>query len=260
MKTLILKVTGLDCAEEVGALKATVGKLNGVEQLDFNLLNGTMTVSFSKEAVSEEQIVEAVAQAGLKAQPAHEGVEDKQGFWQRQGRKIMCILSGILAASGFVSHAVLHGSLVDALTGGEGVDAHGFPLISIVAYLGAVITGGWYVLPKAISAVRRLRADMNLLMSIAVLGALIIGEWFEAAAVAFLFSFSLLLESWSVGRARRAIQSLMSLAPETARYICPSDGDIMEKPIADVPVGVTVLVRPGEKFPLDGVISRVAPQ
>jgi Cd2+/Zn2+-exporting ATPase len=256
METLTLKIIGLDCAEEVGALKATVGKLDGVEQLDFNLLNGTMTVSFSKEAVGEAQIVEAVAQAGLKAQPANEGVEDKQGFWQRQGRKAMCILSGVLAAAGFVSHAVLHGSIVDALTGGEGVDGHGFPLISIVAYLGAVVAGGWYVAPKAISAVRRLRADMNLLMCIAVLGALVIGEWFEAAAVAFLFSFSLLLESWSVGRARRAIQSLMDLTPATARYVCPSDGDIMEKPVAEVPVGATVLVRPGEKFPLDGVISK----
>jgi Cd2+/Zn2+-exporting ATPase len=215
-----------------------------------------MTVGFSEETTGEAQIIEAVAQAGLKAQPVNAGVEDEPGFWQRQGRKIMCILSGVLVAAGFVSHAVLHGSLVDALTGGEGIEAHAFPLVSIIAYLGAVITGGWYVFPKAISAVRRLRADMNLLMSIAVIGALIIGEWFEAAAVAFLFSFSLLLESWSVGRARRAIQSLMSLAPETARYICPSDGDIMEKPIADVPVGVTVLVRPGEKFPLDGVISK----
>ena len=256
MHEIKLKVTGLDCAEEVSALKATVGKLTGVERLDFNLLDGTMSVSFSAEVVSKDQIIETVGLAGLKAQPANEGVEEKLSFWQEQGRKIMCILSGVLAVIGFASHAVLHDSLLDALTGGEGGVDHTFPLVSIVAYLGAVITGGWYVLPKAISAVRRLRADMNLLMSIAVIGAMLIGEWFEAAAVAFLFSFSLLLESWSVGRARRAIRSLMNLSPETARYICPGDGDIMEKPIADVPVGVTVLVRPGEKIPLDGIISK----
>jgi len=256
MEKLTLKITGLDCAEEVGALKATVGKLDGVDQLVFNLLNGTMTVAFSEDRLSEEQIIAAVGQAGLKAQPHHAGAGEEQGFWQQQGRKIMCILSGVLVFSGFALHAFLHKSLLVALTGGEGVDQHGFPAVSILAYLGAVITGGWYVLPKAISALRRLRADMNLLMSIAVIGALFIGEWFEAAAVAFLFSFSLLLESWSVGRARRAIQALMDLAPATARYICPSDGDIMEKPITDVPVGVTVLVRPGEKFPLDGVVSK----
>ena len=256
MKTLSLKIAGLDCAEEVGALKATVGKLDGLEKLDFNLLNGTMAVTFAEERMSEDQIVEAVRQAGLSVQPDRVNSEDNQDFWNGHGRKIMCVLSGMLAAVGFISHAVIHGSLLDALTGGEGADTHGFPLVSILSYLGAVITGGWYVFPKAISAVRRLRADMNLLMSIAVIGALLIGEWFEAAAVTFLFSFSLLLESWSVGRARRAIQALMNLSPETARYICPCDGDIMEKPIADIPVGVTVLVRPGEKFPLDGVISK----
>ena len=256
MKVLTLKVVGLDCAEEVGALKATVGKLNGVDQLDFNLLNGTMIVTFTDDRVSKEQVIAAVEKAGLSAQPYLAGVEDDQSFWQRQGRKIMCVLSGVLAVTGFISHAVLHGSLVDALTGGQGGENHTFPLISIVAYLGAVICGGWYVFPKAVSAVRRLRADMNFLMSIAVVGALLIGEYFEAAAVAFLFSFSLLLESWSVGRARRAIKSLMDLTPATARYICPSDGDIMEKPVAEVPVGATVLVRPGEKFPLDGVISK----
>ncbi|MDF7806173.1 heavy metal translocating P-type ATPase [Pontiellaceae bacterium B12219] len=256
MNVLTLKITGLDCAEEVSALKATVGKLGGVDQLDFNLLNGTMTVTYSDATTAEEEVIAAVSQAGMKAQPYQPGIEPDQGFWQQYGRKIMCILSGALAFFGFALHAFLHKSLLDALAGGEGTEPHSIPVVSIFSYLGAVIAGGWYVLPKAISAVRRRRADMNLLMSIAVIGAMLIGEWFEAAAVAFLFSFSLLLESWSVGRARRAIQALMDLTPATARYICPCDGDIMEKSITDVPVGVTVLVRPGEKFPLDGVISK----
>jgi Cd2+/Zn2+-exporting ATPase len=256
MNFLTLKIVGLDCAEEVGALKSTVGKLDGIDQLDFNLLNGTMSVTFSHDKVSEEQILAAVTKAGLKAQPLNSEEIKAVSFWQIRGRTIMCVLSGILLLAGFILHAVLHRSLMDALSGGEGSGDHTFPLISMIFYLSAVIAGGWYVFPKAFSALRRLRADMNLLMSIAVVGALLIGEYFEAAAVAFLFSFSLLLESWSVGRARRAIKSLMDLTPATARYICPSDGDIMEKPVAEVPVGATVLVRPGEKFPLDGIISK----
>ena len=168
----------------------------------------------------------------------------------------MCVLSGILTLAGFVSHALLHGSWFEAMATGEGVEEHIFPLVSKLLYLGAVFTGGWFVFPKAWAAVRRRRADMNLLMSIAVVGALVIGEWFEGAAVAFLFSFSLLLESWSVERARRSIKSLMDLTPPSARYICPNDGNILEKPVGEVPVGVTVLVRPGEKFPLDGTLSK----
>ena len=59
-------------------------------------------------------------------------------------------------------------------------------------------------------------------------------EWSEAAAVTFLFALALLLESWSAGRARRAIRALMELTPTMARFVCPHDGCIEEKPVAEV--------------------------
>src|SRR5690606_25570138 len=90
---------------------------------------------------------------------------------------------------------------------------------------------------------------------VAVIGAILIGARYEAGAVAFLFAVALLLESWSVGRARRAIVSLMDVSPTVARYRCPHDGHIDEKPVGDVPVGVSVLGRPGEKIPLDGEVT-----
>jgi Cd2+/Zn2+-exporting ATPase len=95
---------------------------------------------------------------------------------------------------------------------------------------------------------------MNLLMSTAVIGAIAINEWFEAATVAFLFSLSLLLESWSVGQARRAIHSLLNLSPPIARVI-GAQGEITETPPHDVPVGETLQVRAGDKIPLDGVVQ-----
>ncbi|MDD8042163.1 MAG: heavy metal translocating P-type ATPase [Verrucomicrobiota bacterium] len=256
METLTRKIDGLDCAQEVRALRETVGKLEGVGNLNFNLLKGTMTVSFIKSALGEAQIDAAVEAAGLKALPFSPDGEGEDSFWHRNGRKIMCTMSGGLLIAGFTSHASLHGSWLDALAGGEGGEPHAFPPLSVMLYIGAVMAGGWYVLPKAWMALRRLRADMNLLMSIAVIGAMAIGEYFEASAVAFLFSFSLLLESWSVGRARRAIEALMDLSPQTARYRESGDGPVREAPVAEVPVGATVLVRPGEKIPLDGVVIK----
>src|SRR3546814_20389201 len=92
------------------------------------------------------------------------------------------------------------------------------------------------LLPKAWFAARRLRPDMNLLMVIAVIGAVGIGELFEAATVAFLFALSLALESWRVGRARRAISALLDLAPPTVRARA-DDGHDHELPDADVAVG-----------------------
>jgi Cd2+/Zn2+-exporting ATPase len=169
----------------------------------------------------------------------------------------MCWASGALVLVGFLTHVALHGSLLHALVGGEtAAGGHEFPPPVVVLYAAAVVTGGWFVAPKAWQALRRFRPDMNLLMSVAVLGAAAIGQWLEAGTVTFLFALSLLLESWSVGRARRAIRSLVGLTPSTARYVCPRDGDIMEKPVAEVPVGATVLVRPGERIPLDGIVIK----
>lgn len=255
------RIRGLDCAEEVNALKATVGKLPGVEDISFNLLEGTMTVQFDRTQADDDAIRAAVQQAGLKADARQENGtggadEDGENWWRRRGRALMCASSGAFLLAGFLTHAALHGGILHALTGGEGVEHHVFPLPVILLYLAAVVAGGWFVAPKAWMALRRLRADMNLLMSIAVLGAIGIGQWFEAGTVAFLFAFSLLLESWSVGRARRAIRSLVNLTPPTARYICPQDGDIMEKPVEDIPPGATIVVRPGERIPLDGYVTK----
>lgn len=107
--------------------------------------------------------------------------------------------------------------------GSEGMGiATGVPLAARVLYALAILAGTWSVLPKAWNALRRFRPDMNLLMTIAVLGAVAIGEWFEGATVAFLFSLSLALESWSVGRARRAVAALMDLTPQTAHVRHPN--------------------------------------
>ena len=255
------RIRGMDCAEEVNALKETVGKLPGIGLLDFNLIEGIMTVQGDGGRVDDDAIHRAVRQAGLDAQPVDEKTlpgagADEEGWWWSHGRSVMCWASGALVVAGFLAHLLLHGDLLHVLTGGEGMEHHEYPLSVICLYSAAVLMGGWYFVPKSWHALRRFRADMNLLMTIAVSGAMVIGQWFEAATVSFLFSFSLLLESWSVGHARRAIRSLVNLTPPMARYICPHDGDIMEKPVEDVPPGSTVLVRPGERIPLDGILTK----
>ncbi len=109
------------------------------------------------------------------------------------------------------------------------------------------------VFPKAWRSLVLLRPDMNLLMTVAVSGAMLIGEWSEGATVAFLFSLSLLLESWSVGRARNAISKLMDLSPPMANLKL-AGGEIQTVPPAEVTVGSIVVIRPGDKLPLDGKV------
>ena len=245
------RIRGLDCAEEINALKETVGRLDGVSDLRFDLLNGTMTVFFAEGVVTDEVLRDGIHRAGLKALP-EEGPEE-EGFWSGRGRLASCILSAVLMIGGLTVHSVLDRSFLLALTGAGEV---GPPLPSVVLYLLSVAAGGWFVIPKAWAAMISRRADMNLLMAVAVAGAIALGESFEAAAVAFLFSLSLVMEGWSVGRARHAIRELMDLSPVTARYMRPGRRDPVEGQAEDVPAGATVLVRPGEKVPLDGIVSK----
>lgn len=250
------RVQGLDCSEEVTILRREVGGKPGIIDLEFDVVNGRMSVEFEPDAISAPEIVAAVNGTGMKASPwelRHAPVEIP--FWERHGRLVMTGASGGLLLAAFITHWVLHGSLLDAFAGihpGE----HVLPRPVVLLYLGAVACGAWYVFPKALQAARRLRPDMNFLMIVAVIGAILIGELFEAATVSFLFALSLLLEHWSVERARNAIGALLDLTPPTARYFCGGHGGYHEKPVAEVPLGAIVQVRPGEKIPLDGEIVK----
>jgi len=252
------KIRGMDCAEEVTALKRQVGPVvGGEDRLDFNILAGKMTVESGSDVVPLEAIHRAVRAAGLEAVPwedyPQQAGAQKGSFVERHGRTLSSAASLLLLAAGFAIHAAAEGPLA-ALT----AEDHQFPLPSILLYAGAIAIGGWYIAPRAFRAALRLRPDMNLLMTVAVIGAVIIGQWLEAAMVVFLFALALLLETWSVSRARRAIGALLDLSPRTARYVCPHSGKVEEKPVEQFSTGDIVVVLPGDRIPLDGVIVKGA--
>ncbi|NND97766.1 MAG: cadmium-translocating P-type ATPase [Pirellulaceae bacterium] len=239
-----LRIHGLDCAEEISLLKRELVPLLGDdERLGFDLLGGKLTIDTSSTDITQADLMAAIAKTGLSAEAWQDDSQtrDVRPFWQRHRRVILTALSGLFGLAGLLTQLLIH----DA--------AKPVPLAAVVLYVVAMLSGLSLVLPKAWRSLMSLRPDMNLLMSVAVLGAASIGEWFEGATVAFLFSFSLLLESWSVGRARRAIASLMDLSPPIA-HVRRSDADMQDLPPAEVAVGSILIVRPGEKIPLDGRI------
>jgi Cd2+/Zn2+-exporting ATPase len=246
------RVIGMDCAEEVSVLKRELGPLVGGEgRLSFDVLRGRLTLTAEASDVDSRQVMDAVAKTGMRAEPWSEespGIEPK-GLWQRWGRSALTALSGLAIVVAVALHAWLTGGVAAAF----GAEATAAPWAVRIVYGLAVVAGAWFVAPKAWYAARRLRPDMNLLMLVAVLGAGLIGEWFEAAAVAFLFSVSLLLESWSVGRARRAVAALMDLAPPTVRLQIDDGTESIVSP-EDVPVGARFVVKPGERIALDGEV------
>lgn len=129
----------------------------------------------------------------------------------------------------------------------------GPPWFATVCFALATVSGGLLVFPAALGALKKLQLDMNVLMAVAVTGAWLVGEGEEGAAVVFLFALSELLESWSVGRARRAIASLLKLTPQTA-LVRSTDGAFKEIPVLEVAIGAEISVRSGSSIPLDGKV------
>ncbi len=255
-RRLSFKIHGMDCAEEVAVLKQAVGPIaGGADRLAFDVLKGRMIVDIAPDGPPAVEIVRVVQATGMRAEAWQDDGPNAGSatFWDRRGRTLFSMVSGLALGAGFVLHAQLAGGLRYAV-GSEGLGGgNEVPVPVRMVYALAIIAGSWFVAPKAWYAVRRMRPDMNLLMTLAVIGAVGIGEWFEAATVSFLFALSLALEAWSVGRARRAVEALMDLAPPMARVL--RNGAQEEVAAKDVSVGSTLLVKPGEKIPLDGTVA-----
>ncbi|MGR3320111.1 MAG: heavy metal translocating P-type ATPase [Candidatus Anammoxibacter sp.] len=124
--------------------------------------------------------------------------------------------------------------------------------IPIAFYLLTIGTGGYYIGRRGLSSILNLRLDINFLMCIAVVGAACIGEWLEGATVIFLFLVAQLLETYTLDKARNAIRSLMELSPKEA-LVKDKDGE-RKAPVDTVKIGDIILVRPGERIPLDGKV------
>jgi Cd2+/Zn2+-exporting ATPase len=229
-----LEVAGVDCAEEVSAIRRALKPLVGVRDVKVNIMSGKASVSHD-ESVTPEALIKAIGAIGLKA--TRDGEKPSSDSQQRQKQRLV----SVCVSGGFT----LFGLLVQWTHFGPKSAALG-------CFLVAIISGGWFIAPKAIAAARRFAPDMNLLMTIAVVGAAGIGEWSEGAAVAFLFALSELMESFSVARARQAIQSLLKLAPETA--LRKNGNAFDEVPVTEVTIDDIIAVKSGARIPLDGTV------
>jgi Cd2+/Zn2+-exporting ATPase len=238
----------MDCAEEVGALRRALEPLEGVRDLGFDILAQRLSVEFDPERIDLAMLRAAVGRAGMSAQPWTDGRSARSAGPDR--RDVLVVVGGALLVAAGVTHAAAAGGAAAALGGGAA------PGAARLLYGLAVVAGLVPLLPRALLALRALRADMNLLMLVAIGGALLLGDWMEAATVATLFALSLQLEAWSVGRARRAVEALLDVSPSHAQVLSGADDRAPRLiPAADVPVGSLILVRPGDRVPLDGRIE-----
>jgi Cd2+/Zn2+-exporting ATPase len=116
------------------------------------------------------------------------------------------------------------------------------------------VFGGYYAVREIIDSLKEWSIEVDLLMVLAALGAAYVGAWVEGAILLFLFSLSNVLQNYSMGRTRQAIAKLLELRPD--RVMVRQGDQLIERPIDDVTVGELIVLRPGDRVPLDGTILR----
>jgi len=162
--------------------------------------------------------------------------EEKQSLWKR--KKVATIITSATLLSLGLSIEFL-------------LNEH---TLATILFLAVVVVSGYYIVGRGLSSLLKKRLDMNLLMTIAAAGAFLIGHGEEGATVIFLFYIAEFLEDYAVEKTGKSVGALMKLAPESA--IVKKDGKEVSVHVHEVSPEETVLVRPGERIPLDGVIKK----
>jgi Cd2+/Zn2+-exporting ATPase len=229
------RIEAMDCPTEQTLIQNKLGKMSGIQKLEFNLINRVLGVWH--ELPSTDPIREAIGALGMQADVIEEGADKetaslpapKKPWWP-------LALSGVMAVAAEVIHFT---------------DAAPTWVVALIALV-AIFSGGLTTYKKGWIALKNFNLNINALMSIAVTGAILIGQWPEAAMVMFLFTVAELIEAKSLDRARNAIGGLMQLTPETATV--QQDGQWIEVEVKQIALGNVVRIKPGERIGLDGEV------
>jgi len=261
LKTQQIQVSGIDCTSCKMKIEGSLERLKGVTEASVTVATGRLTVSYDSHQVSEETIKEQLLSLGYgivmeKAQVAptvtdehshaeheHSHAEHEHshasGEFNLKEELIPVIVVFILVIIGMVFKKPLHNTP--------------YSIGEYALFIPAYLISGWKVLKAAGRNIFRGQVfDENFLMTIATLGALAIGQLPEAVAVMLFFRIGELFQEYSVGRSRRSIKALLEVRPDSANL--KVNGQIKQVSPDSVKVGDLILVRPGEKVPLDGEI------
>ncbi|PKM81310.1 MAG: heavy metal translocating P-type ATPase [Firmicutes bacterium HGW-Firmicutes-14] len=184
-----------------------------------------------------EEIIRFISSNGYEAKTTGPGKNVTQSTSNNlRLKQALTVLSGVFAGAGMV-------------TEWAGNDERA----AVLLFIAAMVTGGFYVYKSAVSSLKSLVLDMNVLMTVSSIGAVFIGEWSEAATVVFLFSVGNMLQAYTIDRTRDSIKKMIRLAPREARRLLPG-GTEETVPVDEINTGDHILVRPGENIAVDGIV------
>ena len=237
----VYRVEGFTCANCAGKFENNVKQLAGVEDAKVNF--GASKIAVYGNATIEE-LEKAGAFENLKVTPEkstrqasqevkEDTKEDKVPFYKKHST---LLYASLLIAFGYLSSYV---------NGEENI-------VTTLLFLASMFIGGLSLFKVGLQNLLRFEFDMKTLMTVAVIGGAIIGEWAEVAIVVILFAISEALERFSMDRARQSIRSLMDIAPKEA--LVRRNGQEIMIHVDDIAVGDIMIVKPGQKIAMDGVV------
>lgn len=235
------RVQGFTCANCAGKFEKNVKQLSGVEDAKVNF--GASKIAVYGNATIEE-LEKAGAFENLKVTPEksarqasqevkEDTKEDKVPFYKKHST---LLYASLLIAFGYLSSYV---------NGEENI-------VTTLLFLASMFIGGLSLFKVGLQNLLRFEFDMKTLMTVAVIGGAIIGEWAEVAIVVILFAISEALERFSMDTARQSIRSLMDIAPKEA--LVRRNGQEIMIHVDDIAVGDIMIVKPGQKIAMDGVV------
>ena len=238
IKSAILHIEGMDCEDETTLIEKKMKSLKGLESFQVDLMSQTLRVQYDPGLLSVQEVIKSIAETGMKARLEREKIKGKA--WWRDLRILSLFTCGIFTAVAFVLEKI------------------GVALPSTILYAIAVAVGGYYPARMGLAALRTLTLNIRTLMVSGAIGAIVLGLWEEAAILVFIYSLGDVLEAYAVDRARGALRALMELMPKEA--VVRRNGEELTLPVEEVRLGEAIIVKPGEKIPLDGqVISGSSP-
>ncbi len=272
METINLKLQGMSCASCANTIEKSLSRVSGVTTCNVNFALSQATVEYQSQHTDVERLIAAVVDAGYQAQPVTSPLEEsdeEQAANQAEQRE----LTQKVIVGGVVSAIIVIGA-IPAMTG---LDIPGFPMwlhhpiLQLVLSLPVFVWCGSKVFISAWKALTRHTADMNTLVSVGTIAAYAYSLWttffpqfFEAQGLPIDYYYEIavviitlillgrLLENRAKKQTSEAIRKLMGLQAKTARVI--RDGQEQDIPVEAVEIGDVVVVRPGEKIPVDGEI------
>ncbi len=258
--TVRLGVPEMDCPSCAQKVDKGLQRVDGVVDATLQPTTGTAAVTYDPDRTSDADVVAAIEGAGYEVIGGDDGEGDAERdegadgvdvappseVWtSTRAKKTWVGAVFVTLGLGFEFLLTAQNVAVASVLDFPFHVADVFFLLAIAASGAPVVRGGYY-------SARNRSLDIDLLMGTAIIAATGIGYFVEAATLAVLFSIAELLEDYAMDRARDSLRELMELSPDEATVL--RDGEELTVPAEEVAVGETVVVRPGEKIPLDGTV------